>query len=128
MRKIEAELKSLGFKVIALSPDRPEKLKRSLEAKGLGYALYSDSELEAARKFGIVYQVDEAHVAKFIGYGIDLEDASGKTHHQLPVPSVFLVNPKREILWVYSNPDYKVRPDNAELLKAAKRFSELTSE
>ena len=95
-----------------MSPDRPEKLEQSLEVKGLGYALYSDSNLDVARRF-----------AEYAKYGIDLEDASGKAHHQLPVPSVFLIDPDGKILWVYSNPDYKIRPDNAKLLEAAKQFT-----
>jgi len=109
--------------VIALSPDQPDKLEQSLEVKGLGYALYSDSNLDVARRFGIVYQLDDAQVAQYTKYGIDLEEASGKAHQQLPVPSVFLIDPDGKILWVYSNPDYKIRPDNAKLMEAAKRFS-----
>jgi len=113
--------------VIALSPDTPEKLQESLKAKGLGYALYSDSSLDVARRFGIVFQLDDALVKKYEGYGVNLEEASGMAHHQLPVPSVFLVDSKGEILWVYSNPDYQVRPDNAQLLEAAKRFASRTT-
>ena len=52
--------------------------------------------------------------------GIDLEKASGQDHLQLPVPSVFLVEPGGLIRWVYSNPDYEVRPENAALLEAAR--------
>jgi len=109
--------------VVAVSPDRPERLEQSLEVKGLGFALYSDSDLSAARQFGIVYQLDDALVEKYAGYGIDLEDASGLSHRQLPVPSVFLVDPTGTILWVYSNADYTIRPDNTELLEAARRFA-----
>lgn len=36
------------------------------------------------------------------------------------MPSVFLVAPGGEILWVYSNPDYKVRPENEAVLRAAR--------
>ena len=57
------------------------------------------------------------------GYDIDLEAASGRTHHQLPVPSVFLVEAGGTIRWVYSNPDYKVRPENAALLEAARALN-----
>jgi len=96
---------------------------KSLERHDLGYALYSDGSLTAARAFGIVYQLSEAEVAQYRAYGIDLESASGASHHQLPVPSVFLVEAGGTIRWVYSNPDYKVRPDNAALLEAAKRFA-----
>jgi len=109
--------------VIAISPDRPAALAKSLEAKGLGYELYSDATLAAAREFGIAFQLSEAEVAGYRRYGINLEAASGEGHHQLPVPSVFLVAPGGEIRWVYSNPDYKVRPDNATLLEAARAVS-----
>lgn len=106
--------------VVALSADRPEELVKSRRAKGLGYALYSDSELAAARAFGIAFQLDAETVADYAGYGIDLEAASGKDHHRLPVPSVFLIDAGGTIRWVYSNPDYRVRPENAALLEAAR--------
>ena len=118
----------LGFPVIAVSADRPAKLRQSLEEKGLGYQLYSDSSLEAARKFGIVWQVGDEQVARYAGFGIDLEEASGESHHQLPVPSVFLVEAGGTIRWVYSNPDHRVRPDNASLLEAARKLAAPTSE
>jgi len=49
--------------------------------------------------------------------------ASGHSHHQLPVPSVFLVEAGGTIRWVYSNPDHKLRPDNASLLDAARKLA-----
>jgi peroxiredoxin len=124
---VESELSDLGFPVIAISADRPAKLTKSREAKGLGYTLYSDSSLTAARAFGIAFQLDDAMVAQYKGYGIDLEEASGQKHHQLPVPSVFLVEAGGTIRWVYSNPDYQVRPENAALLAAARNLASAES-
>ncbi len=109
--------------MIAVTADRPAKLVQSLEDKGLGYALYSDSSLLAARKFGIVFQLDDETLARYLSYGIDLEDASGLDHHQLPVPSVFLVEAGGTIRWVYSNPDYTVRPANDKLMRAARAIA-----
>jgi len=109
--------------VIAVSPDRPEKLAQSLEEKDLGYALYSDGSLTAARKFGIVFQLDDGTLARYQKFGIDLEAASGHDHYQLPVPSVFLVEAGGTIRWVYSNPDYRVRPENEKLLEAARNWA-----
>ena len=122
------ELSVLGIPVIAISADRPSALVRSLEKHDLGYTLYSDGSLAAARAFGIVYQLDEAEVAGYARYGIDLEAASGHSHHQLPVPSVFLVEAGGAIRWVYSNPDYKLRPDNASLLTAARKLASRPSD
>ncbi|MBW2446048.1 MAG: redoxin domain-containing protein [Deltaproteobacteria bacterium] len=114
------ELTSLGFRVVAISPDRPEQMLTSLKVKDLGYALFSDSPTHAAAAFGIAYQLSPGEVDRYAGFGIDLEAASGKAHHRLPVPSVFLVEAGGTIRWVYSNPDYRVRPDNGKLLEAAR--------
>jgi len=106
--------------VIAISPDRPKELRKSLEAKGLGYSLYSDSKLTAARAFGIAFQLTDEEVSKYAQYGIDLESASGEELQQLPVPSIFLVEAGGTIRWTHSDPDYRVRPDNAAILEAAR--------
>lgn len=126
MRKIEAELATLGFPVVAISADQSAKLQESLKANNLGYALYSDSSLSAARAFGIAFQLSDDDVRMYLEYGIDLEAASGQKHHQLPVPSVFLVDAGGTIRWVYSNPDYEIRPDNAAILKAARGLAKTT--
>ena len=94
----------------------------SLEVKNLGYELYSDQTMDAAREFGIAFQVDPGTLQKYKQFGIDLEAASNREHNQLPVPSVFLVAKGGAIRWVYSNDDYKIRPENDALLEAARKF------
>ncbi len=85
--------------------------------------LLSDSRTDAARAYGIAFHVDDATVERYRGYGIDLEEASGETHHVLPVPSVFLIDAEGVVRWRYSNPDYRVRPDNESLLAAAREVA-----
>jgi hypothetical protein len=50
----------------------------SLKVKNLSDALYSDSALNAARAYGIAFQVDKFSVAKLRAFGINLEKASGE--------------------------------------------------
>jgi peroxiredoxin len=116
---VQPELTELGIEVVAISADQPSGLRDSLRKQDLGYALYSDRSLAAARAFGIAFQLSDAELKRYRRFGIDVEQASGETHHQLPVPSVFLVEAGGRIAWVYSNSDYKIRPANAELLEAA---------
>ena len=77
--------------------------------------------MQASRAFGIAWRADDELVARYKGYGIDLEEASGENHHLLPVPSVFIVDKDGVIRFVYSNPNYKVRIDTEELLDAARK-------
>ena len=106
--------------MLAISSDAPERMVASLEVGDLGYELYSDGSMSAARSFGIAFQLSDEEAAGYAEYGIDLAETTGHDDYQLPVPSVFLVEPGGRIAWVYSNPDYTVRPDNAKLLAAAR--------
>jgi peroxiredoxin len=120
LQKIVPDLTELGYRIVAVSPDRPEKLRPSVERNDSGIQLLSDSKMQAARAFGVAFQLDDAMVEKLNGFGIDVEEASGETHHQLPVPAVFLVGRSGRIEFQYVNPDYKVRLDPEVLLAAAK--------
>ncbi len=121
LQSIESELVQIGFQIIAVSPDRPEKLKGPAEKHRLKYRLLSDSEMIAAKALGIAFRVDDATVNEYkTAYGIDLEADSGQKHHLLPVPSVFLVGRDGIIQFSYVNPNYKVRIDPAVLLEAAR--------
>jgi peroxiredoxin len=120
LQKIESNLTQLGYQILALSADSPDKLQASVEKHAVTYVLLSDAAMAAARAFGVAYRVDDASVGKLAGYGIDIEEASGQTHHMLPVPSVFLVARDGRIAFTYANPDHRVRIDPEVLLAAAK--------
>ena len=114
-------MKELGYQIIALSPDRPEKVAGVLKgAKAVDYTLLSDAKMEAAQSFGIAWTVDPKMVGQLKQYGIDLEEASGETHNLLPVPAIFVVSAEGKVEFAYANPDYRVRLAPAVLLAAAK--------
>ena len=118
---VEEELRSLGYQIVAISPDRPEELNHMTTADHLNYRLFSDSQAEAMKKFGVAYRVDDTAVTNFKQkYNVDLERASGQTHHILPVPAVFILDRAGKIVFVHADPDYKVRMKGAEVLAAAK--------
>lgn len=120
IKEIEPKLIEMGYRILAISPDKPEELVKTMTEKELAYKLLSDSKMDAARAFGIAFEVDKLTRIKYKGFGINLEKASNETHHQLPVPSVFIVGMDGVIDFQYSNPDYKVRIDPEKLLEAAK--------
>lgn len=120
LESVEAEILKLGYQILAISADRPEKLRESMEKKHLNYTLLSDSSMACAQAFGIAFQVDETTIQKYKSYNIDLEGASGLKHHILPVPAAFIVGMDGIIKFEYVNPNYKVRIDPDLLLAAAK--------
>lgn len=124
MRKVEAELKQMGFAIWFISIDRPELLYSSLDQPEIGYQLLSDADLDATRAFGLAFRVPDDLVAKYLQHGIDLEAASGESHHVLPVPSTYIIGTDGLIHFQYSNPDYTVRLHPDVLLAAARAYAE----
>ncbi len=119
LQKIESDLTALGYQIIAISADKPEKIKETISKDILTYTILSDNNSAASTAFGLAFKVDDNTVEKYKGYKIDLEEASGNNNHILPVPAVYLIDTKGNIKFDYFNPDYKTRLDAAELLKAA---------
>ena len=90
------------------------------------FELLSDSDMDAARAFGLAFKVDDALVETYkTQYGIDLEASSGRTHHELPVPAAYVVDQAGMIRFAFVNPDYKVRVDSEKLLDEARDRSVL---
>jgi peroxiredoxin len=123
LRLVEPKLREQGFEIVFLSTDRPEILYSSLKAADIHYTLLSDSHLEAAKAFHVAYHLDDATLAKQKQYGVNLDETTGTPLHELPVPSVFIIDATGTIRYVYSNPDYTVRLASDALLAAAQPYA-----
>lgn len=124
LRLAEKQLKELGFDIWFISIDKPELLLESLDEPDIGYTIYSDSALSATRAFGLAFRVDDELNERYLSYDIDLEKASGETHHVLPAPATYIINTDGVINFAYINPDYKIRLHPDVLLAAANAYAE----
>lgn len=115
--KVHPELREKGFEMIGVSPDSVERTRANVDKSSIPFPLYSDSELNATSGFGLAFKVDDATVVKYKGFGIDLEKASGQTHHALPIPAIYVVSKDGVVTFAHSNPDYRQRLDAKDLLK-----------
>ena len=123
LNKIENQILELGYQLVAVSIDKPEKLKESLDKHKLNYILLSDSKAEASTAFGLAFYVADDYNKMLLSHNMSLEEASGEKHHILPVPAVFIVDQEGIVQFEYVNPDYKIRLDGDILLKAAEKNS-----
>lgn len=116
LQKIEPKLKELGYQIIAVSPDVPAKLNESDQKHDLSYQLYSDVKGELMGKMGIAFQAPERYQKMLLN--ITAEENKG----WLPVPSVFIVNDKKQIVFEYISPDFKHRMNGDLLLAVASKL------
>jgi len=121
LNTIVADLQAAGFQLLAISPDRPDRLYEAPKRKTKPeFTLLSDQEAAAMDAFGISWVVPPEQVAKYRdSYHIDLEADSGRTHHKLPHPAVYVVT-DGVIRFAHVNPDYKQRLEPEKILAAAK--------
>ncbi|MBS1724863.1 MAG: AhpC/TSA family protein [Armatimonadetes bacterium] len=120
--KSEKDIEAAGWQIVAITPDLPENIAKTVEGQKLGYQIYSDSEASALKAFGVAFRVDDATYDKYKNqFSLDLEKWSGQPHHILPVPSLFLIDGSGKIRFTHSNPDYKVRLKASEVLSEIKR-------
>ncbi|HEY9178786.1 MAG TPA: peroxiredoxin-like family protein [Flavipsychrobacter sp.] len=109
---IEQEIIAAGYKVIAISPDAPDKLNLTVDKKELKYTLLSDSEGKLSAAMGIAFKAPDSkwktnQLQKYSG---------GKNPGFLPVPSVFVFNKKGEVMFEHIDPNYRQRLDGKLLM------------
>ena len=118
--KAHPGITKLGAKLVAISPDTVENTKGNTDKLRIPFPLLSDSDLVATKAFGLAFTVDEATITKYKGFGIDLEKASGRDHHALPVPAVYIVDKAGKNKFAHSHPDYTKRLDVETILAELK--------
>lgn len=122
LRKITKDIKKLGYKLIAVSPDKVTKFQETVSKQKLDYTVISDSDLNLASHLGVSFKLDAKTLAIYKTYGINLEEASGKKHNSLPIPSIYVIDSDGLIHFNYINPNYKVRLNEKILLSALKEL------
>jgi peroxiredoxin len=120
LRHAEAKLIEMGYEVLFIGADLPEKLASSLQEKNISYTLLSDSKLQVSKAFGVAFRLDHNTLITYAKHGIDVKEASGEKHHMLPVPAVFVIGVDGIIRLQYVNPDYKVKSHPNVLLVAVR--------
>jgi peroxiredoxin len=113
------EFEGLGVSVVAVSVDKPEKAAQTVQEKTLTFDVISNADAQVLKNYKLVHEIPVELAAKYKNeYNIDLEAASGETHHIVAIPAVYVVNKIGKIIYAFANEDYTVRKNPQELLVA----------
>ena len=107
-----------GVTPVTVSVDTPDAEAKTKATYSIPFPVLSDPDAKVLDAFHVVNQVDDATYAKLKGFGVNLESYSGKGHHKIAIPSLFLIDQTGTVRWAHSDPDYKVRPSVAQILAA----------
>lgn len=115
------ELQRRSVTPLLISVDRTEEAAKTEATYAIPFPVLADPDLAAHRAFQVVHHADDAEVRRLKDHGLDIEVASGKDHHELAIPSMFLVDRHGVIRWAHADEDYRTRPSVAQVLDAIDR-------
>jgi peroxiredoxin len=120
LKKLEDSLlliKNKGARLIAVTPETPEYISRTIEKTKATYPLLYDKEMKIMKAYGVAFQVDDKSVSRYKNADIDLLKANDQRDKAfLPVPATYIISKEGTILYRYFDTDYKKRPSVQEIL------------
>jgi peroxiredoxin len=114
IQEVEKELTSLGYQIVAVSPDAPTFLSETEKKDKLSYQLFSDADGTFTKQFGLAFSTPEKYQKMLSKY------SDNKNAGFLPAPALYIINEKGEIEYLHVNPDYSKRISAKMLLAVTK--------
>jgi len=109
------DIRARGASLVAISPQTPDASLTTQMKHDLKFPVLSDAGNKIARKFGLVFTLDDGLKKIYDAFGIDLLAHNGDSSLELPVPATYLIGSDGVVLASYVNLDYRERlePDVA---------------
>lgn len=105
-----------GATLLAISPQKPESITKTVEKTRATYSVLYDEELKIMKAYEVEYQMPENTLKRYKNGGIDIEEVNGKNGAYLPVPAVYIIDKDSNISYRFFNTDYKKRPSVKEIV------------
>lgn len=112
------EFEKRGVTPVAMSVDLPEADSLSQATYTIPFPVLSDTSAESLLSFHVVKPADAAQLEHAKAPGVNVEQNSAQSHHEIAIPALFLIDRTGVVRWAHSDPEYQVRPSTAQILAA----------
>ena len=119
LKKMEDSLqliKDKGAELIAVTPEKPESISKTIEKTTATYSILFDDGLKIMKAYDVAFEVPENTLTRYRNSGIDIEKNNGNNGKYLPVPAVYIIDKQGEVIYRFFEPDYRKRPAVKEIL------------
>ncbi|HMK25099.1 MAG TPA: redoxin domain-containing protein, partial [Chitinophagaceae bacterium] len=103
--------------LVAVSPEKPENVLKTVEKTKAEYSILYDEGLKIMKAYDVEFQVQENTLTRYRNAGLDIEKNNGANGKFLPVPAVFIIDKESTVIYRFFEPDYKKRPSVKDLLE-----------
>jgi peroxiredoxin len=112
-----SQIQEKGATVVAVSPEKPESIKQTVEKTKAAYPVIYDEGMKIMKAYDVEYELEETTLARYRSSGLDIEKNNGTNGKYLPVPAVYIIDKESTVTYRFFDADYKKRPSIAELLR-----------
>ncbi|HYM93714.1 MAG TPA: peroxiredoxin-like family protein [Chitinophagaceae bacterium] len=119
LKRLEDSLQQIiakGATLVAVSPEKPESVTKTIEKTSATYSIISDDGLKIMKAYDVAFEVDQNTITRYRNSGLDIEVNNGKNGNYLPVPAVFIIDKESTVTYRFFEPDFKKRPSVKEIL------------
>ncbi|MAC84939.1 MAG: alkyl hydroperoxide reductase [Arcobacter sp.] len=115
------ELKQLGAKLIAISPQSPDASLSTKEKHDLQFEVLSDTNNKIAKDYGLVFSLAEELRPIYKSFNIDIPASNDDDSYELPMPATYVINKNKEIIFAFIDEDYTKRCEPQDIIDAIKK-------
>jgi peroxiredoxin len=105
-----------GIKLLAISPQKPDKSLSTQEKNNLSFVVLSDPGNQIASALGVLTAHSEQVQNVQLAIGIDVAAGNQDGTHTVPIPTVAVIDPEGTIRWIDIHPDYATRTEVSEII------------
>jgi peroxiredoxin len=119
LKRLEDSLQLIKGKeatLIAVSPEKPENVQKTVEKTKAEYSILYDEGLKIMKAYDVDFEVDGNTITRYRNAGLDIEANNGPNGKHLPVPAVYIIDKESTIIYRFFEPDYKKRPSVQEIV------------
>ena len=120
LKKLEDSLqfiKDKGATLIAVTPELPENITKTIEKTKADYPILYDEDLKIMKAYDVEFEVPEDVLSRYRNSGIKIDENNGKKNGNfLPVPAAYVIDKESNITYRFFQADYKRRPSVKEIL------------
>ena len=104
--------------IIAVSPENPDNVDKTVRKHGLGFHVVYDSGNQIAEAYDVLFDVTGFYQTKIkVGRFIDLAENNNQDKARLPVPATYIIDMNKRIIFKHFNIDFRQRAPISDILR-----------
>ena len=114
-------INEIGAKVIAITPEKPEEIDKTIEKTGASFDIIYDKDHRIMDLYNVTFTLSKTKNVMYKAWGIDINKASGNDDYALPVPATYIINNDGKIKGLFFDENYKNRMTVKKILEVLKQ-------